>query len=189
MSGNPPKLPVGAILAGGSGTRLGAQSKAATLLAGRPLIAYPAEALRQVCDTVVVVCKADTQLPSLPAVDARWNEPDEPRHPLTGIIHALERAHTDVLVCAADMPFVTPAALRALIEPEGAAVVATSGGTLTPVLAHYRPSALPRLKDADGGEALRKTIARLDPVTVELDDVTSVNTPEDLDAAEARLSA
>ena len=182
-------VPFGAILAGGAGTRLGVASKAAAPLAGRPLISYPAEAMREVCQKVVVVCKADTDLPSLPEVDARWDEPDEPRHPLTGIIHALERAETEVLVCAADMPFVTPEALRALAGPEGPAVVATNGGTLTPVLALYRPAALPLLHEATEGEALRDTVERLNPATVELSEATSVNTPEDLRAAEARLTA
>lgn len=189
MTPKAPTVAVGAVLAGGSGTRLGVASKPMALLAGRPLISYPIEALRQVCDTVVVVCKADTQLPSLPAVDARWDEPDEPRHPLTGIIHALERAHTEVLVCAGDMPFVTPEALRALSEREGPAVVATNAGTLTPVLALYRPSALPILREATEGEALRVTVERLEPTRVEISGAESVNTPEELHAAEARLSA
>jgi len=179
---------VGAVLAGGEGRRLGAPSKAMAPLAGRPLIAYPLEAMRQVCERTVVVCKADTHLPSLPEVE-RWDEPDEPRHPLTGIIHALERAKTEVLVCAADMPFVTPQTLRALLKPEGAAVVATNAGTLTPVLALYRPAALQRLREAGEGEALKRTVERLEPATVELSEATSVNTPDDLRAAESRLTA
>jgi molybdopterin-guanine dinucleotide biosynthesis protein A len=87
------------------------------------------------------------------------------------------------------MPFVTPEALRALAEPEGLAVIATNAGTLTPVLALYRPAALPRLREAGEGEALRETVARLDPVMVELSEATSVNTPEALREAERRLSA
>ena len=160
-------------------------------LAGRPLISYSAEALRQVCETVVVVCKADTHLPSLPAVDARWDEPDEPRHPLTGIVHALERADGPVLVCAADMPFVTPATLRALAEPAGPAVVASSAGHLVPVLALYCPEALEALQAAEPNSALRETVSGLDPVTVEVapELAFSINTPEDLREAEARLTA
>ena len=68
-------------------------------------------------------------------------------------------------------------------------MVATNDGTLTPVLALYRPSALPRLREATEGEALRRTVERLEPATVELPEATSINTPEDLAAAEARLSA
>ena len=186
-----PTDPIGAILAGGAGRRLGAPSKPMAPLAGRPLISYPAEALGQVCETVVVVCKADTHLPSLPAVHARWDEPDEPRHPLTGIIHALERADAPVLVCAADMPFVDETTLRSLLEPEAAAVVATSAGHLVPVLALYRPEALEALRAAEPNIALRETVSGLDPVVVEVapELALSINTPEDLQAAEARLTA
>lgn len=146
--------------------------------------------MREVCAEVAVVCKRDTALPRLPDGVERWDEPDEPRHPLTGITYALERAQSDVLVCAADMPFVTPETLRALTEPTAAdAVCATNAGTLTPVLALYRLSALPHLHQAGEGVALRETITRLNPATVELSEATSINTPEDLRAAEERLSA
>lgn len=183
-------MTVGAVLAGGAGARLGAASKPMALLAGRPLISWPLDAMREVCTEVAVVCKRDTALPPLPGGVERWDEPDEPRHPLAGITYALERAQSDVLVCAADMPFVTPETLRALIHPTGApSVCATNQGTLTPVLALYRLSALPQLKEAGQGEALRHTAAGLKPVTVELSEATSVNTPEDLRAAEACLSA
>ena len=97
------------VLAGGSGSRLGAGSKAAAPLAGRPLAAYPAEALGTVCERVAVVCKADTQLPDLPGTE-RWDEPDEPRHPLTGIVHALATADGPVLAAPGgwlDLPAVT----------------------------------------------------------------------------------
>ena len=41
-----------------------------------------------------------------------WIEPAEPAHPLVGIVHALApRGGRPVLVCAADLPFVTPATL------------------------------------------------------------------------------
>ena len=75
-----------------------------------------------------MVCKRSTQL--LGDVDAaeRWDEPDEPRHPLAGIIHALERAGGPVLVCAADMPFVTTSACRELMAAAAAGGAANRGG-------------------------------------------------------------
>ena len=82
---------IGALLAGGSGSRLGGGSKAARRSPGRPLVEYPLEALAGVCERVAVVCKADTEYPELPGTE-RWDEPDEPRHPLTGIVHALKTA-------------------------------------------------------------------------------------------------
>ncbi|MBA3261589.1 MAG: NTP transferase domain-containing protein, partial [Thermoleophilaceae bacterium] len=131
---------VGALLAGGSGSRLGRGSKPAVLVGGRPLASYPAQALAAVCERVVVVCKRDTELPDLPGTE-RWDEPDEPRHPLAGIVHALVTAGGPVLVCAADMPFVTADACRTLLQAAGAssAVVATAEGVLAPTLGLYAP--------------------------------------------------
>jgi molybdopterin-guanine dinucleotide biosynthesis protein A len=179
---------IGALLAGGSGRRLGEPSKPAALVAGRPLVAYPAAALTAVCSSVVVVCKPSTSLPSLPGV-GRWDEPDEPRHPLTGIVHALSTAGGPVLVCAADMPFVTPDACRSLLQAgaDAPAVVATAEGVLQPVFGLYALSALDALRAAPVDAPLTATVEALDPVRVALPAalVRSVNTPEELaEAAE-----
>ena len=58
---------IGVVLAGGWGTRLGRGSKAAAIVAGRPLASYPVAALGAVCGRVAVVCKPDTELPELGA--------------------------------------------------------------------------------------------------------------------------
>src|SRR5215218_658412 len=182
---------IGALLAGGSGSRLGSGSKAATLVAGRPLASYPALALGAVCERVAIVCKRDTELPELPGTE-RWDEPDEPRHPLTGIVHALATAGGPVLVCAADMPFVTADACRTLLQAAGAspAVVATADGVLQPTLGLYAPAALDVLEAAAADAPLTRTVESLDPVRVALPPalVRSVNTPEDLAEAEALLA-
>ena len=184
---------IGAILAGGAGSRLGG-GKAARELAGRPLAAYPAAALGEVCDRVAVVCKAATPVPELPGVE-RWEEPDEPRHPLTGIVAALARARQPVLVCAADMPFVTADACGTLISAArggGApAAVAVAGGVLQPVLGVYAPAALRKLRSAKTDAPLTRAVEALDPVRVALPPplVRSVDTPEDLAAAESELAA
>jgi molybdopterin-guanine dinucleotide biosynthesis protein A len=182
---------IGALLAGGSGSRLGRSSKPAAVLAGHPLAWYPAQALAAVCERVAVVCKSDTQLPPLPDVE-RWDEPDEPRHPLTGIVHALETADGPVLVCAADMPFVTADACRTLLQVAGqggSAVVATADGVLQPTFALYAPSALDVLRAAPADAPLTSTVEELDPVRVALPAalVRGVNTPEELAEAEGLL--
>jgi molybdopterin-guanine dinucleotide biosynthesis protein A len=181
---------IGALLAGGSGSRMGTGSKPAVVLAGRHLIAYPADALGEVCERVAVVCKRDTELPELPGVE-RWEEPDEPRHPLTGILHALERAQAPVLVCAADMPFVTADACRSLVQAAGTApaVVATAESVLQPTLGLYAPAALELLREAPADAPLTRTVEALEPVRVALPPglVASVNTPDELAEAEELL--
>lgn len=185
---------IGAVLAGGAGRRMGwgGRGKALADLAGRPLVSYPIEALRSTCGRVAVVCKEDTALPALQGVE-RWNEPPQPRHPLTGIVHALERAGEAVIVCAADMPFVTPEACRSLLtvaaRSGATATVAVTGEVLQPVFAVYAPSALPELRAAAPGAPLTQTVEALGPVRVALPErlTRSVNNPDDLTRAAAAL--
>ena len=183
---------IGVVLAGGLGTRLG-EPKPAALLAGRPLISYPLDALRAVCERVAVACKRETALPPFAGVE-RWDEPDDPRHPIAGIVHALERAGGPVLVCGADMPFVTARACELIageLRPGMKAAVAFCGGRLEPLLAAYAPEALEVMRTAPDDERLTRTVESLAPIPVDLSPelVFNVNTPEDLAEAERRLSA
>ena len=182
---------IGVVLAGGAGARMGG-TKATAQLKGRPLIAYPLEALEAVLTRVVVVAKGDTELPDLD-VD-RWNEPDDPRHPIAGITHALERAGEPIVVVAADMPFVTAELLETLageLQPGMKAAVAFAEGRLEPLLAAYAPEALEILSSAPADEPLRRSVESLMPVLLDVSpDITfNVNTPEDLAEAERRLSS
>jgi molybdenum cofactor guanylyltransferase len=183
---------IGVVLAGGAGRRRGERSVAGALLAGRPLVDYPLAALAEVCERVAVVCKRSTRLPELAGAE-RWDEPDEPRHPLTGIVHALETAGAPVLVCAADMPFVTAEACRTLIQGAAGspAVVATAAGVLQPTFGLYAPAALAVLSAAPPDAPLTRSVEALDPARVALPPslVRSVNTPEQLADAEALLAA
>ncbi len=172
---------IGVVLAGGAGTRMGG-GKPARLFRGQPLIAYPLAALAAACDPVAVVAKADSELPPLGGAE-RWDEPAEPRHPLTGIVHALERAGEDVLVCAADMPHVTAAACRGLIE---ARAIAESDGRLQPVLGVYRHEWLDALRKAPDGAPLTRTVEALRPARLMLPAlvVRSIDTAEELEKEE-----
>ena len=167
-------------------------AKATADLAGRPLVAWPVAALARVLEEVVVVAKRDTALPRLEV--AVWIEPDEPRHPRAGIVHALERAGgRAVLACAADLPFVTPSVLsRLLSEPAAGApaIVPRAGGRLQPLLARYEPAALAALRDAPVDEALTASVEALGPRVVECDEApfVNVNTPEELAEAAQRIA-
>jgi molybdopterin-guanine dinucleotide biosynthesis protein A len=182
--------PIGAVLAGGRSRRMGG-SKATADLGGRPLIAWPLEALRAVLDEVVVVAKRSTALPPLDV--AVWVEPDEPLHPRAGLVHALERADgRSVLICAADLPLVTPLLVRMIACADGTpAVVPRADGRLQPLLARYEPAALEALRAAPADEALTATVEALGPRVLEVTDSTpflNINTPEDLEEVAQRIA-
>src|SRR4051794_28956460 len=125
---------VGVVLAGGAGRRMGG-GKAIAMLAGRPLIVWAIDALRAAgLDRLAVAAKPDTGLPPLDA--EVWREPAEPRHPLAGVTHALDRARDDVLTLPVDLPLVPPEVLRRLAAAEGVAVV-RAGGRLHPLVARF----------------------------------------------------
>jgi molybdopterin-guanine dinucleotide biosynthesis protein A len=180
--------PVGVVLAGGLGRRLGGD-KAIVELEGRPLALYPLEALHEVCDEVAVVAKRDTLLPALAGAAQLWIEPDEPRHPLAGVAHALRlAAGRPVLVVAVDLPLMDAATLRGLIEAgrgQGvAAVVPRVHGRLQPLCALYLPGALEAgLASFDASARATDVVESLGIREVEPADPTAffnVNRPEDL---------
>jgi molybdopterin-guanine dinucleotide biosynthesis protein A len=157
-------------------------AKAVAELRGEPLIARPLRAAADAGLPAVVVAKAATTLPPLEV--PVWREPDEPVHPLLGIVTALERAARPVVAVGCDMPFVTADLLARLAAGPEAAV--SAGGELAPFPARYEPAVLPALRDALAREAsLRATLAALEPVTIEVEEhvVASINTPDELASA------
>jgi len=187
---------LGVILAGGRGTRLG-QSKATASLAGRPLLEWPLQALESAGMETVVVAKHDTVLP--PDCAPVWVEPDDPVHPLLGIVTALEQADgRAVLACACDLPFVTPALAARVAGHDAPLVVPRAGGRLHPLFARYTERLLPDLRAALSEErSLHETLDALMPAILEETELgrfgdparllLNVNTPEDLLRAETML--
>ena len=183
--------PIGVVLAGGPGRRIGG-AKATVELHGRPLIHYPLAAVRSALREVVVIAKSSTELPNLPGVTV-WIEPDSPQHPLCGIVHALGLAGgRPVFVCAVDLPFVTPELVDRIARANrgGApAVVAQGGGRMQPLLGCYQPEVsdlLPRAYE----RPLVETVTALGPALVEVEDASAlfnVNSPDDLLQAAAML--
>jgi molybdenum cofactor guanylyltransferase len=185
-----------AILAGGLGTRLGG-AKATAELAGRTLISYPIEAARGAGLPPMVIAKRGSDLPALDC--ELVVEPDEPVHPLLGVITALETWGGPVIVLGCDMPFVT-APLLGWLSGHGPPTVAAVLGRVEPLLAIYAKADAPSLRASLEEEAsLRHAVERLGPSRVgegELSRfgdpgtiVRSVNTEEDLAEAEGLLSS
>jgi molybdenum cofactor guanylyltransferase len=186
--------PIGAILAGGRGLRIGGE-KSIVELQGKPLICYPVEAVQEVLSRVAILAKTGTRLPRLPGV-AVWIEPESPRHPLVGITQALALAGgRPVLVCAGDLPFVTPALIRRLVKADpgrSPAVVACAEERMQPLLGCYQPRALELLAEParEGTGRVMDAVAALDPVLLEVDDpeeLFDVDSPDDLLLATAML--
>ncbi len=168
-------------------------AKPGALLWGRPLISYPVAALSSVLGEVAVVAKSDTALPDLGAGVPIWLEPDEPRHPLAGIVDALRRAGgRAVVVLACDMPLVTGELVRELARADAGgapAVVACAAGRLQPLCARYEPQALELLTGFDSDGRAVEQVAALHPATLEVDAalLRNVNDAAQLAEVEALL--
>jgi molybdopterin-guanine dinucleotide biosynthesis protein A len=163
-------------------------SKLTAPLAGRPLIEFPLRALHSVLDEVTVIAKPDVSLPPLPGVTV-WIEPAAPRHPLVGIVQALALSEDrPVMVCAADLPLVTPALIERIVncDLEGApAAIASCREQIQPLLGCYQPAAADLLGAyaERASDPVRRVVAGIGPVHVEVSDpqeLFNVNSPEDL---------
>jgi molybdenum cofactor guanylyltransferase len=186
---------IGVVLAGGASSRMGV-SKATLELGGIPLAVRAVRSLHAAGLEVAVVAKQGDLLPALDA--PVWIEARPERHPLAGILEALERAEgRAVLACACDMPFVTGELVAHIAARRGTAVP-EAGGRLHPLLARYDPTATDGLSDALAArasvhEAVRQAGAQIVPE----DEIArfgdperllfNVNTPADLARAEELL--
>lgn len=164
-----------AILAGGRGSRIGAP-KATVLLSGRPLASYPADAASAAGLEPFLVAKSGTPLPDLGIEVVA--EPDEPVHPLAGIVAALEHANAPVIVLACDLPFLPPALLAALAtRPEP--LVVPADPRPQPLVARWSPDLLPQLRSALATESpLGRVVAELGATALTAADLAPFGPPE-----------
>ncbi len=189
--------PIGVLLAGGRGARMGG-GKLTAMLAGRPLFSYPLAVLEAALDDVVVVGKPGLMLPGIDAQRV-WIEPAEPRHPLVGIVEALTRADgRAVLVCPADLPFISAELITSLARAPATgapAVVVSADGALQPLLGRYEQAAVRLLAPAIHAQApARAAVTAIGPRVLELasgdaEQLFNVNTPDELRVAQERLEA
>ncbi len=135
----------GLILAGGKSTRFGSD-KASAVVAGRPMLQLVAEALAQVCESLVVVRAGGQQLPPIDVgapvhvVDDRWPG----RGPLAGLASGFPAVSTEYCFAAScDAPLLQPGLVRFLAERAAGHDIALveTGGHLNPLAAVYRASA------------------------------------------------
>jgi len=178
-----------AILAGGRSRRMGVP-KAGVLLDGVPLLGHAVAAVRASGLRPVVVAKAGSVLPDVPDLE-RWDEPDEPTHPLAGVVAALHRAGAPVVVLPVDLPRVPGALLAHLAARSEPLVVVEGAGRVHPLLARVAPVHAGALAAAaaDGARVVETVLAlgaavagdeivgaMGDPATL----LANVNRPDDL---------
>ncbi|MBV9025249.1 MAG: molybdenum cofactor guanylyltransferase [Streptomycetaceae bacterium] len=182
------------VLAGGAARRLGGTDKPALRVGGATLLDRVLDACADAATTVVVGPRRPTVRPVV------WTREDPPGGgPLPALAAGLDRTTAgQVLVLAADLPFLTPATSRALchaVEGDGA-LYTDADGRDQPLAAAYRSAALrhglARLTaehDTLTGLPLRRLTAQL--TLTRLPDATSAafdcDTWDDLSAARARI--
>jgi molybdopterin-guanine dinucleotide biosynthesis protein A len=178
-----------AVLAGGASRRMGSPKPLAEL-GGVPLLVHPMQAVLATGLPAVIVAKAWMHLPAFGV--PVWMEPDEPFHPLTGIVAALERAGEPVVAVACDQPWLEPEVITRLAGADGTAAY-TVHGRLEPFPARYEPTSLGALRDALVVEAsMRRTLESLAPTIlgeVDPEVVAGINSPEALAEARRRLGS
>lgn len=179
-----------AILAGGRSRRMGTP-KAGVVLDGRTMLHHADAVARAAGLRPVVVAKRDSVLPAVPGLE-RWDEPDEPTHPLVGVAAALRRAAAPLVVLPVDLPRVPEGLLRHLAGRTEPLVVVEAAGRVHPLLARATPGcATAFAAAAQAGDPVVATVRALD-AAVAGDDVVAalgdpavllanVNRPEDLD--------
>lgn len=181
------------VLAGGPGRRFG-RPKAGALLGGTTLVERAVAILAARCDRVVVVSRPGIELPGLPAAVTLVHDRPGPDAPLVALATGLAALEADdVLVLGCDLPLAGPLLDRLLEAPPGTPVVGVDpAGRAQPLCARYpRARALAaadRLLGA-GALAAHGLLDALDAVRIEAhaDELLNVNTPADLERAEAAL--
>ncbi len=165
----------GAILAGGRSTRMGRPKHALPLPGGATMLEAVATVLGQVCARLVVVGEVETAMPCV--ADLRPG-----LGPLAGIEALLASGiDSEYLVCPCDLPDVTPALLRGLLEPTDAPATAFRG---SPLPARITATALPAARALlDRGEhAVHVFLREVGAHEVEAAEprrLDSINTPAD----------
>ena len=191
---------LGVVLAGGASRRMGGSPKAAMTLGRQTLLERAAERLRPQVDRMIVNSNDDLMLDGFPTVRDPFAER---MGPLAGILAAMQWAerHEPTALHVASVPVDVPqfpldlvARLHGAVPHDGCAI-AVAGGYPQPVFGLW-PVAM--------GDALRsflltsKTMKIMEFVRTQdagkvdfggVEPFENVNTPDDLEAARARLDA
>ncbi len=187
----------GLVLAGGASTRM-QRDKAALKYQGKTQLDRAFELASRHVGKVFVSVRADQMLDPTRAQRPMIVDSVSSEGPIVGIRSALA-AHPRAawLVLACDLPFLSDAAIEALLRYRDTSRFATAyrsahDGLPEPLCAIWEPSAAQALKDyqAAGGHCPRKFLIRYGAHLLDLPDpraLDNVNTPEDYARAVATL--
>jgi molybdopterin-guanine dinucleotide biosynthesis protein A len=184
------------------------RDKASLPFGGGTLLARVVAVLSEVVDEVVVVARRDQALPALEAtcgVTLRFAHDDvEDRGPLGGLAPGLRALRAPVAYASScDVPFLTPAFVRAMLDALGSAdvAIAEAEGRLHPLAAVYRRTVLPHVEALLAEDRLRPVFllervahvrvpeSALRAVDPALDALANLNTPEAYESALRRARA
>jgi molybdopterin-guanine dinucleotide biosynthesis protein A len=186
-----------AVLIGGAGSRLGGD-KHLRELGGEPLAWWVLDAARHAHLEPLLVAKHGTPLGRLAGECEVLIEKSPDRHPLIGVIAALEQTGEPLVVAPCDVPLVPAALLRRLAEASGPTIVSGPGGT-EPLLGRFEPASLELLgRTVAAGASARAAVAQLgaaeigaalleqhgDPASY----LRNLNTPDELGILDRELS-
>ena len=156
----------GVVLTGGGAARLGGADKASIEVGGQTLLEHALAALADVTELVVVGAEVPT---SRPVTFTREDPPGGgPAAGLLAGLRAFARRPDRVVVLAVDMPLVTAATVRRLLDVSGGdgVVLVDGSGRRQYLCAAYSTGALERAAGEAAGElghglAMRELVARL----------------------------
>ena len=186
----------GIVLAGGSGTRLGAD-KALLKFGERTLLEIVVERLSRLTGDVVVACGAGTRA-GWPGADARTvTDRVAGRGPLAGVDAGLRAIAAEAaIVVACDMPFLNAALLSHMVDCLAGheVVVPEIDGRLHPLHGVYSKRCLPAVETMlQRGASMRDLLAAVDTKAMSEDELRAIdpdalscfnlNSPADLERA------
>lgn len=159
-----PDLPTAAILVGGRSRRMGSD-KALVDVGGKPMIEWTAAAVRTVVSDVIGVGRRD-RAGSVVAV------PDDAlptAGTLAGLVTALRRSPTSVLLIAVDQPWLRADTLRELIAIPGEQPVVPSDQNTRQVTCAIYPQAVlgEAEEEANRGGSIQSLLDRIEHVEVD----------------------
>lgn len=200
-SDDPTRGPSGAILAGGRARRFGGAEKWALVVEGQRIVDRHLDLLRGLATHVFIVGHAPARFASLQVDVVADRVPGA--GPLGGVWTALAASPSPlVLVLACDLPLVTGALARHLVDalhrhPDADAAIPRDAGGSHPLCACYRTRCAPRLEARVRAGRLKVLDALADLAVVDVGPdqlraidpggraLTNVNTPEDYAALRA----